>query len=279
MIQSATEGDRASPLTRRVAALLVPFLVAAGAILWIWPDRTAEMFAWTIQPRMTPLLMGAGYLAGAYFFLRVSTSNRWPAVALGFLPVTAFAWVAAAATLMHWDRFNHSHITFLVWAVLYALTPFVVPALWLANRTDGSRDSRSGNPSLPAGVAIGLAAAGLAVVMVGAGLILAPERLMPLWPWALTPLTARMVGAFFIVAGLSDLGIAVVRRWSANRVLLEAQLVGLIFILLGIPRALDSFDPNNPLTAAFISGLSLLFLSLIAIYIFMARRAVPYVKD
>jgi hypothetical protein len=102
---------------------------------------------------------------------------------------------------------------------------------------------------------------------------------MPLWPWALTPLTARMVGAFFIVAGLSDLGIAVVRRWSANRVLLEAQLVGLIFILLGIPRALDSFDPNNPLTAAFISGLSLLFLSLIAIYIFMARRAVPYVKD
>src|SRR5690554_3344789 len=101
--------DSRLQLTRYVAALLVPFLAAAGLILYVWPDNTEQLFAWTINPRMTALLMGAGYLSGLYFFLRVSMIRSWTSASAGFLAVTVFAWFAAAATVLHWDRFNHQH--------------------------------------------------------------------------------------------------------------------------------------------------------------------------
>jgi hypothetical protein len=44
-----------------VFAILVPALV----ILWGMPDRTADAWAWTIEPDLTPIFLGAGYGAGA----------------------------------------------------------------------------------------------------------------------------------------------------------------------------------------------------------------------
>src|ERR1700680_3752172 len=105
--------------TRWVSALIIPFLTAAFVILYIWPDRTDQLFAWTIRPRMTPLLMGAGYIAGAYFFVRVVTGRRWHHVTLGFPAVAAFATLEGLATILHWDRFYHDHISFWAWVLLY----------------------------------------------------------------------------------------------------------------------------------------------------------------
>ena len=44
---------------------------------------------------MTALIMGAGYIAGAYFFVRVARATRRHGVHLGFLPITAFVGLAA----------------------------------------------------------------------------------------------------------------------------------------------------------------------------------------
>ncbi len=62
--------DRVLPETRVVSALIVPFLIVGFVILYLFPGDTGRLFAWTIEPRMTPLVMGAGYFAGAYFFAR-----------------------------------------------------------------------------------------------------------------------------------------------------------------------------------------------------------------
>ena len=63
--------DRILGSTRVVAALIIPFLVAAFVILYLLPDSTDRLFAWMIMPRMSALLMGAGYASGIYFFTRV----------------------------------------------------------------------------------------------------------------------------------------------------------------------------------------------------------------
>ena len=81
--------DRILPETRWVSVVIVPFLVAAFAILYLFPDRTQELFAWGIQPRMSAMMLGAAYLSGAYFFVRVAANARWHWVKVGFLPVTA----------------------------------------------------------------------------------------------------------------------------------------------------------------------------------------------
>jgi hypothetical protein len=125
--------DRVLPETRVVSALIVPFLIAGFVILYLFPDGTGRFFAWTIEPSMTPLVMGAGYVAGAYFFARAVFASRWHKVGLGFLPTAVFTYPMALATFFHWDKFNHDHISFWIWTVLYILTPFLVPLLWLRN--------------------------------------------------------------------------------------------------------------------------------------------------
>ncbi len=51
-----------------------------------------RLWAWMICPEMSALVMGAGYLAGAWFFLRVAASREWHRVAVGFVALQlAFA--------------------------------------------------------------------------------------------------------------------------------------------------------------------------------------------
>ncbi len=127
--------DRILPETRWVSAIIVPFLVAAFAILYLFPDHTHALFAWGIQPRMSAMMLGAAYLGGAYFFVRVAANARWHWVKVGFLPVTTFATLMGIATILHWDRFNHGYISFFAWVGLYFTTPFIVLLLWLRNRS------------------------------------------------------------------------------------------------------------------------------------------------
>jgi hypothetical protein len=126
--------DRVLPLTRWVARFIIPFLAAAFLVLYGVPDRTTEFFAWTIRPEMTPIIMGAGYGAGVYFFYRVSTADEWHTVAPVFLGIATFTWLMAFATGLHWENFNHSHHTFILWVFLYAVTPVLIPSIWLFNR-------------------------------------------------------------------------------------------------------------------------------------------------
>ena len=123
-----TRDDKIYRETKWLAALVVPFLIAAFYILYLRPGETGELFAWKLGPTMTARMLGAAYIGGAYFFMRVIWATRWHAIALGFLPVTAFASAMGIATILHWDRFTHGHISFITWAVLYFTTPFLVIA-------------------------------------------------------------------------------------------------------------------------------------------------------
>ena len=53
-------------------------LVPAVVVLWGFPGETADAWSWTIKPDLTPIFLGAGYGAGAYFFLRTFLADRWP---------------------------------------------------------------------------------------------------------------------------------------------------------------------------------------------------------
>ena len=103
-------------------------------MLYFFPGDTKTLFAWTIKPTMTPMVLASAYLGGAYFFLRVLREPRWNAVRTGFLSVALFAALLGVATIVHWDKFNHGHVAFWLWAGLYLTTPFLVFGGWLSNR-------------------------------------------------------------------------------------------------------------------------------------------------
>ena len=182
-VQESVPDDRILPVTRWVGRLLVPALAVAFLILYVFPDRTTELFAWTIRPRMTPILMGAGYGTGAYFFYRVATVDRWHRVALVFPGIAVFTWFMGIATVLHWENFNHGHVTFAIWTFLYAVAPLLVPAIWLLNRRTDPQERTGTDVRLPRGVQRASGASGLVITVTAAALFVIPEVLIGYWPW------------------------------------------------------------------------------------------------
>jgi hypothetical protein len=264
--------DRILPATRIVGALIPPFLVAAFVILYLFPNDTATLFAWTIKPAMTPMMMGAGYIAGAWFFVRLVLGGRWSLFALGFLPITTFTWFMLAATVLHWDRFNHDHVSFVAWLVLYLITPFLVPALWLRNRRTDPGTLAPGDVRVPPPVRAAALLVGVVLTSAAVLLLVAPDAVIPAWPWTLTPLTARVVGGWFALPGVLGLMYSTDTRWGSWRIVLQSQAIGVALILVGAARAWDEFDTSRPMTWAFVAGLSALLAGLVGLHVAMDAR-------
>jgi hypothetical protein len=270
MLRNVERDDRVLPVTRGLAVVIVPFLVLAFVVLYPWPKDTDRLFAWTIKPTMTPMVLGAVYLGGAYFFVRATRATHWHTIKAGFPPVATFAALMGVATLLHWDKFNHHHLAFWLWVALYFTTPFLVLGVWLANRRlEAPPDSSELLVSLAIGRLIGIV--GVAAAAMSATLFLAPQRAVDYWPWLVTPLTARVMGAIFAL-GIAAIGGFTERRWSCLKIMLQVEIFMLALILVAAVRAHAEFDTGRPLTWVFAVGFVGVFAGSLGLYARMAQR-------
>ncbi len=264
--------DQVFRATRWLAIFIIPFLATASAILLIWPADTGRLFAWPIKPLMTAMMLGSAYMGGLYFFVRVVFARQWHTVKMGFLPVTSFAGLMGIATVLHWDKFTPGHISFITWAGIYFLTPFLVFAAWWFNRPADPQQLDPGDKLIPANLRWLLGIAGVVEVLVGLLLFFVPTWMISIWPWTLSLLTARVVGAMVILPGVAQIGMALDRRWSSARVAIESQVFSLVLILISAARAWGDFDLANIGTYLFAGGLSALLVFLIGLYLWMQSR-------
>jgi hypothetical protein len=244
--------DRILGYTRALAWFIAPFLIVAFVVLYPFPGQTHRLFAWTIKPTMTPMLLASAYLGGFYYFLRVPRERRWAAVKTGFLSVALFASLLAVATLLHWDKFNHRHVAFWLWAALYFAAPFLVIGAWVANnRVSLAPTAGEQRLSEPTRWIIGLT--GTAALVTGVVMFLAPAQVIPIWPWLLTPLTCRVVGAIFCL-GSAGLGVFVDPRWITVQLMLQVEMIMIGLILFAAVRARGEFFTDRPLTWLMLGG-------------------------
>ena len=267
--------DRVFRSTRVLGAVIVPFLAVAFGLLYFFPDDTRHWFAWDVQPTITPLIMGAGYVAGGYFFVRVARERHWHRVHVGFLPVTAFTVFMAIGTFAHLGRFDTDHVAFWIWVGLYVTTPVLVPLAWWRNRTTDPGTPEPGEPPLPQLVRPLLLGVGGLQSMLALVLLLSPSTMIEHWPWLLTSLTAQTLGGWFALPGVTALMMGLDGRWSAIRITLESQLIGLALILLGTARAWEDVDTSNALAYVFAVGIAALFVTLLALECYMVSRQRP----
>ncbi|GGC77931.1 hypothetical protein GCM10011512_00560 [Tersicoccus solisilvae] len=239
--------DRILPYSRVVAAVVVPFLAVAVVLLYGLPTRTAELFAWTIEPPLTAMLLGATYLGGIAFFAAVLRRRPWHRVRHGMPAVIVFATALGIATLLHLDRFHPWHVSFMAWAALYATAPVLVLVLLLRNGPEDPGTPEPRDTAIPAAARGALAALGAVAGVAGVALFLAPA-LGSLWPWDLTPLTARVVGAILTLPALINVPLLWERRWSAYRLLVRAELVGLAATLLALVLRAGDLRLDRPAT-------------------------------
>lgn len=261
--------DRILKFTHVLGACIVPFLLVAFALLYVFPADTKSYFAWEIKPTMTPLLMGAGYIAGAYFFTMVVREREFHRVHVGFLPITAFTIFMAIATFSHLDRFLTDNVAFWIWTALYVITPILVPLAWWRNRRTDPGTVAAGDVLLPPGVRASLLGAGAVQTAVAVVLLALPQTMIDIWPWTLTPLTAQTLGGWFALPGVTALMMGIDGRSSAIHITLRSQVIGLALILLAAARSWSEFDTSNELSYVFVAGLGLLLVGLVALELYL----------
>jgi hypothetical protein len=181
-------------------------LLALGGILTLFPGDTDRLFSWTIDVGLTAGTLGSFYLTAlALVVLTLSGGMTWARARVMLAGAVAFSALALVATLMHLSKFHFDAAGFAlvitwVWTVAYAiLPPLMVVGLAPQGRVPGSDP-----PSEPAArwVPGAMAVFGAILLVEGALLFIVPEQVAEVWPWALTALTGRVLGAWTIGLGL-----------------------------------------------------------------------------
>lgn len=265
--------DRVLPVTRLIATVVASVLAVAGVLLYLFPGQTERLWAWPMDPPITPLAVGGGYLAGAVLFARAARERCWHTIGVVFLAATALSGLLLVATLLHWDRFTHGHVAFWAWLGLYLVTPWLLPFLWVRNRRHDPGELFE-QDTVPDRLRVGGGTLGAALLTVALAMFVHPPLAIASWPWSLTPLTARTVGAFLAFIGILLLVLLFERRWSALRLHVESATLGLALVAVGAVRARGDFDGPGWAVAAFVILLAGVLAVLVGGWVVMQRAGV-----
>ena len=271
-VQHLERDDRVLKTTRAVSIVIVPILTAAFVILFLFPGQTRTLWGWTIRSRMSCMFMGGGYLAGALFFYRASRAREWHRLGPGIIATTAFAGALGIATFLHWDEFNHDHVSFWAWLVLYVTTPLLLPLLYVKNRQfDPGTPLGPEDVPIPAWIRTSMTVVGAAQLAFAVTLFVRPSLFQADWPWTLSTISARSLAGFASFPAITYLAFAFERRWSALRWPFETAIAGVALIAVGALRSSGDFR-DGTLALLWRAGLLVALAYLVAVWLTMRRR-------
>ena len=184
-----------NPVLRTTLYGFAGLALIAGFLLFLGATDTDEWFSWTIQPPLSAAALGAFYWSAFALLLAGARARSWAGVRPIAYPVLVIAVVLLAVTLVHLDRFDLDGLFGVFW------------------RRAGP-GAEAGRP-LPTGLRAAIAAEGAVMFAAAAVMLLAPDTAIDLWPWTLTPLVSRALGAFTL--GVALVGLMVARE---NRLVL-----------------------------------------------------------
>ena len=190
-----------------VAAVLV---LLAGFQLFVFTDRTATYFAWTIVNPLAAAFLGGSYWASFAIEALAGRQTVWANARIAVPTVLVFTVLTLATTLIHLNKFHlgsqfsaGTRFVTVAWIVIYALVPLLMLIVLVVQaRTPGSDPPRTA--PLPGWVYVIVSVQAVVLLGVGIALFAAPVATAPAWPWALTPLVARATAAWLISLGVAS---------------------------------------------------------------------------
>jgi hypothetical protein len=192
---------------RRMLWIAAVLVLIEGTVLLAAHDSTARYFSWTIAVPVTAAFLGASYLSAALLEAAAARQGDWERARIAVPGVLAFTTLTLIVTLVHLGKFHFAapapvtRIATWGWLAIYAGVPPVLAYLWWRQVQQAPATSRGGR-RLPPVLRAVLGLQGMVLLLLGGALMTVPARTAGLWPWPLTALTGRAIGAWLIALGI-----------------------------------------------------------------------------
>ncbi len=235
-----------SPM-RAIFAISSVFVFVAGIQLYVLADHTDRWFAWTIEPPLTAAFLGSFYLAATVLAFSSAYQRDWDRVRVWVPAILLFIWLTLIATVIHLDKFHLNDdelvvaVAAWVWLAVYVLEPPVFSAIYRRQLREPGADSPC-PAEIPGAFRTGSVAVGLFLIATGALLFVVPSTSGTLWPWELTPLTARASGAWLAAIGLIGVMIGREGCWARVEWSLAGIAAGAVLVLGALARYSGTYE-------------------------------------
>jgi hypothetical protein len=222
-------------------------LVASGLVfivgiqLFILSEQTATFFAWSIEPPLSAAFLGAAYWASFALEFLAARRRIWANARIAVPAVLIFTGLTLVVTLLHLDRFHLSSPNMITrgaawaWLIVYLIVPPLMTVLLVVQLRAPGRDPPRTSP-LPSWVCLVLTMHALILIPLGMALLVAPELAITIWPWKLTLLTGRAIGAWSLALGVAAAQGTWENDWARVQAATLSYTVFGVFELIALAR-------------------------------------------
>jgi hypothetical protein len=137
------------------------------------------------------------------------------------------------------------------WLAVYVVVPVAMLVLLVLQERAPGVDPPPRHP-VPGVLRVALAVESAVLVVVGALLFVAPANATSLWPWTLTPFTARVTAAWLLAFGLATALAALAGDLHRLRTATIAYTVFGVLVLVSVLRYRDTVAWDRPVAWAFV---------------------------
>lgn len=216
--------------TKEIQIILIIASILVGCVgssLYFFSEKTEVLFSWTITPSLTAAYLGGGYLAAFVLEYLASRESKWANARIAVPGVWAFTIVTLLVTIFHIDRFHFNSSNFItlsgtwVWLLVYIIVPVALGIFWIRQvRLPGTDPARENK--LPRWLHYSILIQGLTLLLSGTAMILLHQKTMSFWPWALSALTSRAIGAWGIGNGIFTIQAFLENDWRRLKVFMPS---------------------------------------------------------
>jgi len=264
-------------LTRIMLFVAGGLVLAVGFSLFVLTNQTERYFAWTVGSLLTAAFLGGSYWSASVLEFLSARERLWVDSRPSIPAVAIFTFLTLIVTLLHIDKFHFdaplpiTRAGTWVWLFVYAFVPVILTILFILQARAPGADPPRRFP-LASWTQTTLAVLAVLFFFTGLGLLVAPAAVAPYWPWPLTALTGRAVGAWFV-------GLCVATgqaAWENDRQCVRAVMISLIAFsvlqIVALVRYGNELNWETP--AAWLYVLLLVLLGAIGGYETLKTRAI-----
>jgi hypothetical protein len=251
-----------TPAMRRLLSVAAVLVLLAGTQLFVFTERTDEFFAWTITNPLTAASLGAAYWGSFVIEAVAAREKSWVNARIAVPTVLLFTVLTLGVTLGHLSLFHlgpdfglNTQVVTWAWIAIYAIVPVLLAIVSVVQTRRPGADPPRAAP-LPAWLRVLVGGHAAVLLPLGVWLLVDPIGAAgSFWPWELTALAGRAIGAWMLSLGVAAVHVLIERDRRRLRPAAWGYLTIAVLEFAALARYPDVPDWSSPRTGCYVAFL------------------------